>query len=77
LRVVDKPNNEQQVILEAIEPSKDNCSEEKRKRVHETIVAFAKSVPALEAARKQASPSAAAPAPPPPTPAAAKDAPKK
>jgi ribosome-binding protein aMBF1 (putative translation factor) len=76
LRVVDKPDNEQQVILEAIEPSKDTCNDEKRSKVREQIVAYVKaSPPPTPAATKKAEP--AAPAAPQPTPAAAKEPPKK
>jgi hypothetical protein len=83
LRVVDKPNDEQQVILEAIEPSKETCNDEKRGKVREAIVAYVKASPALDPSLvKQAAPTqqpapAAAPKAPgpaaPATPAAAKD----
>lgn len=76
LRVVDKPNNEQQVILEAIEPSKEVCNDEKRAKVKEQIAAYVKaSPPPFAPAEKKAEP--AAPAAPQPTPAAAKEPPKK
>ena len=71
LRVVDKPNNELQVILEAIEPAKANCTDEKRKKVDETIAAYVKASPALDPTLKRAAP-ATPPAAPAPTPAAQK-----
>lgn len=72
LRVVDKPNDEVQVILEGIEPSAASCSEEKRKNVFEQIAAYVKASPPPKAAAAPATPAA-----PQPTPAAAKEEPKK
>lgn len=74
LRVVDKPNDEVQVILEGIEPSAQSCTEDKRKQVFEQIAAYVKASPPPKAAAAPAAPAAAAPQP---TPAAAKEEPKK
>ncbi|MFM9937896.1 MAG: hypothetical protein ACKVP7_00200 [Hyphomicrobiaceae bacterium] len=76
LRVVDKSNDEQQIILEAIEPSKDTCNDEKRGKVREQIATYVKTAPAPDPSTLKKAAPAAAPAPQ-PTPAAAKDAPKK
>lgn len=75
LKVVDKSADEQQIILEAIEATKDTCNDAKRTEVKAQIAAFAKSIPPLP--RKQADPKAKDKAAPQPTPAAAKDEKKK
>ncbi len=45
MRVVDKPNDESQIFLEPIEPSKDTCNDEKRKKVKESVLAYIKASP--------------------------------
>lgn len=66
LRVVEKSKDEQLVILEAIEPQKSGCTDDKRKEITDKIVAYVKAAPILEKAETP-------PAAPQPTPAAAKD----
>ena len=70
LKVVDKPGGEQQIVLEAITPSKDTCTEEKRARVKETILAFHKSVPPLDPSITKQGAAPVPPPSPPPSPAA-------
>lgn len=60
LRVVDKGPDEIQVIQEPIEPSKESCPDDKRKRVKEQIAAYAAGAPKQAAAPAAATPPAAA-----------------
>lgn len=73
LRVVEKGPDEIQVFQEAIEPSKDSCPDDKRKRVKETITAYAAGAPVIP--RVAGSPSPATGAAAPVQPAAAKEKP--
>ena len=45
MRVVDKPNDESQIFLEPIEPSKDSCTADKRQKIEESIVTYVKASP--------------------------------
>ncbi len=45
MRVVDKPNNESEIFLDPIEPTKDTCNDDKRKKVKEVILAYVKGSP--------------------------------
>lgn len=77
LRVVEKGTDELQILLEPIEPSKDTCNDERRKRVKETIQAYVSGAPkgyAIGTSRGTAVP---APAAAQPVPAAAPAAEKK
>jgi hypothetical protein len=73
LRVVEKGPDEIQVFQEAIEPSKDSCPDDKRKRVKETITAYAAGAPVIP--RVAGSPPPATGAAAPVQPAAAKEKP--
>lgn len=68
MRVVEKGADEAQVFLEPIEPSKDSCNEEKKKKVVDTIAEYVKTAPKL-AAQPQPGQQGAAPAPAQPAPA--------
>lgn len=59
LRVVEKGPDEVQVILETIEPSKDTCNDDKRKKVKESIAALVKAAPAVTPATPTVTPAAA------------------
>ncbi len=61
LKVTEK-DGEQLVTLEAIEPSKDSCNDEKRKKVQEVVAAQIEAVKALPPAPKKAAAPEAAPA---------------
>jgi len=45
MKVVDKGNDEVQIQLEPIEPSKDSCPDEKKKNIREAVIAYVKESP--------------------------------
>lgn len=61
LKVTEK-DGEQQVTLEAIEPSKDTCNDEKRKKVQEVVAAQIEAAKAVPAPAKKAAGPDTAPA---------------
>jgi hypothetical protein len=71
LKVVEKGKDELQVTLEPIEPSKDTCTDAKRKQVKEAIAAYVSTAPKPPAAAAPVQTGATPPAQP--VPAAAKD----
>ncbi len=73
MRVVEKGAEEVQVILEPIEPSKESCNDEKKKKVVDAVAAYVESAPKLQAQPGQPTAAPAAQQPAQPVPAAAKD----
>lgn len=60
LRVVEKGENELKVILEPIEPSKDRCGDDRKKKIKETIFAYVKDAPRLTPKADAAAPTSTA-----------------
>ncbi len=60
LRVVEKGENELKVILEPIEPSKDSCGDDRKKKIKEAIFAYVKDAPKLAPKADGSSPTSTA-----------------
>lgn len=53
VKIVEKGAEEVQIVLEAIEPKKENCTDDRRKQLKERIAAYVKDAPVLAQAPRQ------------------------